>query len=195
MPQSLVRHHRPQVGPADADIDDVADRLAGVALPLPIAHPGGEVGHLVEHGVDLGHDIFAVHDDGLPFGGAQGNVQDGPLLRDVDLLAPEHGIDASPQAGLLRQLQQEPEGFVGDAVLRIVKVDADGLRGHALSALWIVREELPQMKLPDSPVMGFEGLPCGEGGEWRDVVSSAHFLTLRRHPLCGRVSANACAFI
>jgi hypothetical protein len=99
--------------------------------------------------VDLGHDVFAVHDDGLPFGGAQGHVQDGPLLRDVDLLAPEHGIDASPQAGLLRQLQKEPECLVGDAVLRIVKVDADGLSCHALPALWIVREELPKMQLPD----------------------------------------------
>ena len=29
MAQGLVGHHRPQVGPADADVDDVADRLAG----------------------------------------------------------------------------------------------------------------------------------------------------------------------
>ena len=65
MPQGLVGHHRPQVGAADADVDDVADRLAGVALPLPAAHPVGEIGHLVEHGVDLGHDVVAVHDDRL----------------------------------------------------------------------------------------------------------------------------------
>ena len=32
--QRLVRHHRPEVGAADADVDDVADRLAGVPLPL-----------------------------------------------------------------------------------------------------------------------------------------------------------------
>ena len=31
--QRLVRHHRAQVGSPDADIDDVADRLAGVSLP------------------------------------------------------------------------------------------------------------------------------------------------------------------
>ena len=68
MPQGLVGHHRPQVGPADADVDDVADALAGVALPLAAADPVGEVGHLVEHGVDLRHDVFAVHHDGLPLG-------------------------------------------------------------------------------------------------------------------------------
>ena len=32
--QRLVGHHRPEVGAADADVDHVADRLAGVALPL-----------------------------------------------------------------------------------------------------------------------------------------------------------------
>jgi len=63
MPLCLVRHHRPQVRPTDTGIDDVADRLAGVALPLPAALPGGGVGHLVEHGVDLSHDVFAVHND------------------------------------------------------------------------------------------------------------------------------------
>ena len=36
VPQRLVGHHRAQVGTADADIDDVADRLAGVTLPFPL---------------------------------------------------------------------------------------------------------------------------------------------------------------
>ena len=68
VPQGFIGHHRPQVRPADADIDDIADRLAGVAFPLPAAHPVGKGGHLVQHGMDLGHDVFAVHDNGLPFG-------------------------------------------------------------------------------------------------------------------------------
>ncbi len=109
--------------------------------------------------MDLRHNVHAVHDDGLPFGGAQGGVQDGPLFRDVDLLAAEHGVDALPQAGLLRQLQKEPERLVGDAVLGIVEADADGLDGHALAALRIIREELPQMQLADFSIMRLEGLP------------------------------------
>ncbi len=51
--ERLVGHHRPEVGAADADVDDVADALAGVALPRAAADAVGEVGHLVEHGVDL----------------------------------------------------------------------------------------------------------------------------------------------
>ena len=61
MTQCLVRHHRPQVRPADADINHVANRLAGVALPLSTAHPVGKVGHLVEHGVHLRNDVFAIY--------------------------------------------------------------------------------------------------------------------------------------
>ncbi len=67
----------------------------------------GEIGHLVQHGVNLRHNIFALERNGLAFGGAQGHVQDGALLGDVDLLSPEHGIDVRPQTGFLRQLQQE----------------------------------------------------------------------------------------
>ena len=40
--QRLVGHHRAEVGAADADVDDVADRLAGVALPLARAHAVAE---------------------------------------------------------------------------------------------------------------------------------------------------------
>ncbi len=165
--QGFVRHHRPQVRSADADVDDIADRLAGVALPLPAAHPVGEIGHLIENGMDLGHHVLAIHDDGLPLGGAQGHVQDGPLFGDVDLLAPEHGIDSGPQAGFLRQLQQQRYRLVGNAVLGIIEVDADGLGGQALPALGISREELPKMQPANLLVMGFEGLPCRPLSEWR----------------------------
>jgi hypothetical protein len=43
VPQRLVGHHRPQVRAADADVDDVADALAGVALPLAAADAVGEI--------------------------------------------------------------------------------------------------------------------------------------------------------
>ena len=58
-----------------------------------------------------------------PLGRAQGHVQDGAIFRDVDLLAAEHGVDPLAQAGFLGQLQQKLEGFVGDAVLRVIEVE------------------------------------------------------------------------
>ena len=87
-----------------ADIDDVADRFTGVAFPFPITHSVGEIGHFRKHGVDLRYDVLPVQDDGAPFGGAQGHVQDGPLLRDIDFFPAKHGIDAGPQTGFLCQL-------------------------------------------------------------------------------------------
>ena len=59
--ERLVGHHRAEVGAADADVDHVADPLAGVAGPRSRTHPVGEVGHPVEHLVHLRHDVLAVH--------------------------------------------------------------------------------------------------------------------------------------
>ena len=144
-----------------------------IGLPVwpfhsPLRTRSREVGHLVEHGMHLGHDVLAIHDDRLPLGGAQGHVQDGALLGDVDLLAPEHGVDTGSQAGFLGQLQEEPQRLVGDAVLGVVEVDADGLGGEALAAVGVVREELPEVQLLDLRVMGFERLPRRALSEWCD---------------------------
>ena len=95
-----------------------------------------------------------------PSRGAQGHVQDGPVFRDVDLLAPKHGVDPRSQAGFFRQLPEQRQGFVGDAVLRVIEVDARRLGRHALAAGGIIREELPQVQVPDLSMVGREGLPC-----------------------------------
>ena len=91
--ERLVGHHRAEVRAADADVDDVADGLAGVALPLAGADAVGEGGHLVEHRVDVGDDVFSVDEDALAFGRAQRDVQDGAVFGDVDLVAAKHGVD------------------------------------------------------------------------------------------------------
>ena len=65
MLQRLIGHHRTKVRAADADIDDVSNALAGVALPFAAADAIAEIRHLVEHGVDFGHHVFAVHQDGF----------------------------------------------------------------------------------------------------------------------------------
>ena len=66
---------------------------------------------------------------------AQRDVQHRALLGDVDLVAAEHRLDALAQPGLLGQLQQQPQGLVGDPVLRIVEIDAGRLDREPLAAL------------------------------------------------------------
>ena len=64
----------------------------------------------------------------------------------------------------LRQLHEQPERLVGDAVLRIVEVDAGGLGRHPLAAPWIVGKELAKVQVADFGIVGFEGPPCRERG-------------------------------
>jgi hypothetical protein len=66
MAQRLVGHHRPQVGPTDADVDDVANRLAGMAFPCTGADLGNEIGHPVQDFMDLGYHVDAVDDQRGP---------------------------------------------------------------------------------------------------------------------------------
>ena len=68
-------------------------RFPVCSFPFAAADAIGELRHLVEHGVDLRHDVLSVRQDGCPFGRAQGYVQDRALLREVDLVAAKHRVD------------------------------------------------------------------------------------------------------
>ena len=92
--QRLVRHDRAEIGAADADIDDVSDALARMALPLAAAHAVGERAHPIENGMDLRHNVLAVDDDRGVARRPERDMQHGAPLRDVDLVAAEHRVDA-----------------------------------------------------------------------------------------------------
>ena len=68
-------------------------------------------------------------------------MQDGPILRDVDLLAAKHGVDLRSQAGFLGQLHEKLERLIGDPLLRVVEKDAGRFSGHSLTALRVVGEK------------------------------------------------------
>ena len=105
--QRLVRHHRAEVGAADPDVDDVADRLARVTLPLARADALGERRHPVEHLVDVRDDVDAVDDERRPLRHAQRDVEDGAVLGHVDAVAAEHRLGPLGEPRLLRELEQE----------------------------------------------------------------------------------------
>ena len=90
--ERLVRHDRPEVRSADADIDDVLYRLARVALEFAGAHAGSEVPHPAKHFVHVLDDVLPVDDKGFRGRHAQRHVQHGPVFRDVDVLAAEHRV-------------------------------------------------------------------------------------------------------
>jgi hypothetical protein len=105
MAQGLVGHYWAKVGATNADIDDVADAFAGVAEPLAAADAVGEIAHGVEYGVYFGYDVYAIDDDFGIAWCAQGGVQYGAVLSDVDFLTGEHGFDPLGKVGLLGELE------------------------------------------------------------------------------------------
>jgi hypothetical protein len=143
--QRLVGHHRPEVGAADADVDDVADALPGVTGPLAGADRCRERRHTVEHRVDFGHDVGALGRDRGLTRRAQRDMQDRAVLGDVDVLAGEHRVDAVTQPGLLGELDEEPQRLVRHPVLRVVEEEALRLGGQPPAALGILREQLSQV--------------------------------------------------
>jgi hypothetical protein len=56
-------------------------------------------------------------------------------------------------------LQEELEGVVRDAVLRVIQGKVHRLDRHALAARRIFHEELAEVYVPDLLMMGCEGLP------------------------------------
>src|SRR5262245_49506143 len=122
MAQCFVGHYRPEIGAANADVDDVTNALTSVSLPLTAANAVGEVRHLVEYCVDMWYNVLAIDEDGCSSWCTQGNVQHSAVLGDVDLVAAEHRVDALAQTGLLGQFSEQPHCFFRDAVLRVVKI-------------------------------------------------------------------------
>src|SRR5207245_7118344 len=76
-----------------------------------------EISHLVEDGVNLGHDILSVHNNGRVFRSPQCHVQYGTVLGDIDFFSAEHGIDSRLQAALSGQLKEQIEQ-IGRATCR-----------------------------------------------------------------------------
>ena len=118
-------------------------RFAGVAFPFAAAHAVGESGHLVQHRVYFADNVLAVDLDLRRLGGAQGDVQHRAAFGDVDLLAAEHGVAPALHAALPGQLEQQPEGFVGDAVLGVVEVKPGAFGSQSRRRGWVIGKQLP----------------------------------------------------
>jgi hypothetical protein len=160
MLQCLIGHHRTQVGAADSDIDDIAYALAGVTLPGAAPYTVGEVGHFVEHIVNIGHDIMTVNNDRCLSWRAQRYVKHGPILGTIDFLASEHGVDPRPQTGLFRQLNKELKRLVRNTVFRVIEVNASRFGRHTPATFWVSGKESSKMLLTDLLRVILELFPC-----------------------------------
>ena len=84
------------------------------------------------------------------------------MLGDVDRLAREHRVGALAQAGVVGELDQQPDRLVGHPVLGVVEEQSLGLGDHPLAAIGIGGEQVLEMLLADLGVMGDQGIPSGQ---------------------------------
>ena len=111
--ERFIRHHRSQVGPANADVDHVADGLPRMTLPVATANAVGERRHPVEHRVHIGNDVAPIDDDRGTARRAQRHMQHGAILGNVDPVAAELEIAHDHQVRGKR-LPRRPRGRWGN---------------------------------------------------------------------------------
>ena len=90
-------------------------------------------------------------------------MQNGTVLADVDVLAGEHRVAAPLDVPLLRQLDEQLQRLVGDAVLGVVEEEPGALGDQALAAVGVLGEDLAQVALADLGVV----LRRGPSRPWR----------------------------
>ena len=143
--QRLTGHDRSQIAAADANVDDIRDRLTGVAAPGSGTDRLGPFAHVLEHRVDLRHDILAIHHDGPVRAISQRDVQHGSVFGCVDPRPGEHLLGPARQIGLLRQIAQQRHRLGGDAVLRVVEQRVFESQRELVEAVGVLLKQIAQV--------------------------------------------------
>lgn len=130
-----------QVRTTNTDVDDGVDLLASVSLPLATADLLAELLHVVENRVDVLNDALAIDLHLLVGGVAKGDMVDGAVLSEVDLLASEHVIAKLLEASLFCELDEKLQCLLGDEVLGKVEQDL-GVLGIVLEGTAELLESL-----------------------------------------------------
>ena len=151
----------PKVRAADANVDDVFDRLARVSFPGPAPNLAGKLGHAIEHGVDLGDHVLAVDDDGRALGRRRATCN--TARSSVTLIFSPRNM-ASMRArrpDSSASCNEQTQCFVRHAVLGVIEKDARGLGRQPLAAPGIVGEQAAEMHVAHLGVVRFQGFPRG----------------------------------
>ena len=158
-------HHRAEIRAADADVDDIRDRFAGVAKPCAVAHPLGEFAHVCQHAPYFGHDILAIDQHRFAGAVAQGSVQHGAAFGEVDGFAREHFFCPVGQFYFTGQLQQERQCFRRNEIFRIIEQYFPLHERETGKALIVVMKQIAQMLPREAFLVRLKGLPGRGTGE------------------------------
>ena len=109
--------------------------------------------------MDLLDDVDAVDDQRAAARHPQRDVEHGPVLGDVDVLAGEHRIAPFLDAALGGEVAEQQQRLVVDPVLGEVEVEAGAVGDEALAPRRVALEQLPQMAAGQLGVMAIQRRP------------------------------------
>jgi hypothetical protein len=104
-------HDGTEVGPTDADIHDVGDRLACVPLPQSRTNLFGENLHVLAGGFDFRHEVLSIDKEGLIGGASEGDVEDRSIFGEIDLFATEHPVAEFFYLSFFEELAEKVKSF------------------------------------------------------------------------------------
>ena len=155
------RHRRAEVRAADADIDDIGERVAPRAENRALAHGARESGDLGALRFHRRHHVPAVDTNRRAGKIAQGHVQGWAPLGGVDLLAGKQGFAPFFEPGGAGEVVQMAERGPGQAIFRIIIQQVVETDGKMIEPFRVFGEEIQGAMAGDLDAVGFQG---GEGG-------------------------------
>src|SRR6267142_1140451 len=158
--QRFVCHHGAQSTAANANIDNVAKALPGVAFPLAITDTVGKLSHFVEYSVHPWYHILPVNEHGCASWHAQRHVQSRLVFGNVYLLTAEHTVNSRLQSGFSGQLYEKLDGLVSNSILGVIQVYPCAFGRHTLPPQWVISEEPTEMHLANFSVVACQSPPC-----------------------------------
>ncbi len=182
-PQRLDRHGGPEVGAADADVDDQVEHVAAAGADAAGAHALGEVEHALALGAHRLAQVAPGDDHGPVTVRAQRRVQHRAPLGGIDRHAAEHAVDALAQPELLDQLAEGCEHAFGDPLAGKIEQQSDRAAGEVRVARAIGVEQHAQRLLRQLTAECFQRAPRRAAGTierrvrhaWTPLMSTGGF--------------------
>ncbi len=179
--KGLADHRRAEIGTADSDVDHIGNGLAGEPGPLASSHGLRKPPHLLENVVDLRHHVEAIDHDRCVAPVAQRHVEHGTVLGPVDPLTGEHRRSSFPHTTRPRQIAQQADGLVGNAVFRIVEYQIVEFHRESVGPAGIAGKEIAHVNTGDLTVVVAKRLPRRSFRQWRAGANFAIDFRIENH--------------
>ena len=91
---------------ANADVDNIGDDFARSASPKSASHFIDKATHLIQHCMDLGHNVCPINDERTRTWRPECSVKHSSIFGGVDNGAGKHGISQLGDANLLSKIDE-----------------------------------------------------------------------------------------